>query len=443
MHSCKVLKHGATWALALSCSHAMAGKFAFDIAVADFDGDGVADIVLDETVGAGDSRLYSIGATHPTIHWKRDFAKDVGGFFKRALSPVPSIDGDSIQDVAFQFSGSNIALLSGFDGSVIGTISVPAINPSDPNSFAIAAAPSPADLTGDGVEEIVIGSVKAAASCPGGKSDTGFVYAVDPTQPGKALWISQGPTGSYNFGWDITPLAHDYDRDGTGDLLVTDNCRPVSIGPMLFSKGVAYIVSSGNGKILREIPNPTAQQNPDFEGNIQFGFDALETQDLNADGVRDFFISEVNGSAAGGGQTAVDLISGADGALLCRYPSPDGGFDGFGASLAGGKFRFGDPANAVYDIFNRPHDIVVGAPDAGKAYVLRIDPTDCQAAPVYAWSGPGGFGNRVALLPPPYAEPGKPSGGYHDVLISLPVFLDGILERYSGKDGSFLHEYTP
>lgn len=442
------LKRSFTLAAAVACatlsSPSRADFFGFDFVDAqDLDGDGIHDIVGDEFAAGQDARLFAIDSVTGSVLWDTPVLHGAGFFFKKALATVDSIDGDATPDIAYQELGSSVSLFSGANGDTIDTIAIRALNPADPNKFVVAAAQLPADLTGDGIRELVVGSVKAGGGCPGGKTDSGFVYAIDPLDPGKPLWISKGPAGSYNFGWDITPLAHDYDADGAGDLLVTDNCRPKSVGANLFTKGAAYIVSSRNGAILKEFFNPTIQPNPEFEGNILFGFDALETQDLDHDGIRDFFISEVNVDAISGGETAVDLVSGKDGSVLCRHVSPNQGFDGFGSSLGGGKFKLGDPANGVYNFYNPPHDVLVGAPDVGKAYVLRIDPMHCDTKPVKEFGGAGALGNRVGILAPPYADPGKPGGGYNDLLIDAPLDGNGVLHRYSGKDGILGQGYMP
>jgi hypothetical protein len=441
--------------LALVCLSSSAGAatrsyFGIEMTDAgDLNGDSHHDLLSVVALGSNELGLYAIdGVTGAEIWFADGFTTQYTAYEFTPVTTIDSIDGDKIRDVVLGVGKERtIFFLSGKDGTAIDKLEGPG------DHFGTSLLALTRDLDGDGIDDLLVGSpTQYAAGCSSAPNSSGMVLAVS-TSTRTILWQRAAPAGGSNFGWAMTELHKDYDGDFKPDVLVSDNCRLNAS-----SRGAVYVLSSVTGAILQTVNNPTAQ--PNWK-NVMFGYALAATTDLDGDHIPDYFVGAPNiyGEEA---TTAVDLISGATGELICHYVSPTGDpLDGFGASLAGGRFKLGDPANVCYDgqsPYGKPHDLLVGSPDypdafgVGRAYVLRIHAGACTTAPLltldgteqYSW-----FGNRVGLIQPPWGEPCVDIRGYTDLLINSAVDPTegggnslGSIHRHSGDTGGFKQLYV-
>jgi hypothetical protein len=418
----------------------------------DLNGDTHRDLLSVAAVDGKEIGLYAIdGVTGAKLWFASGFTNNYFAYEFTPVTAIDSIDGDKIQDIALGIGKDGMVFfLSGKDGSVIDKMEGPS------GQFGTSLLALKRDLDGDGIHELLVGAPTSyGAYCESNPSGAGQVFAVSSAKR-TILWKRDAPPGGSNFGWALTVLQWDYDNDNKEEVLVSDNCRKNGT-----SRGAVYILSSATGQILKTVTNPTSQANWQ---NVMFGYSVLATDDLDGDGVRDYFVGAPNIYGLPG-TSAVDLISGATGELICHYVTPAGDeYDGFGAWLAGGRFMLGSPANSCSDPHQGPsgipHDLLVGSPDypqgtsVGRAYLLRIHEGACTELPLLTFDNSvpsSSFGNRVGVIEPPWEFPCNGKGGYADLLINSdddPYMGEGTndgrgsIRRYSGKDGSFKTAYV-
>ena len=180
------------------------------------------------------------------------------------------------------------------------------------------------------------GIVTAITLAPAASAASGFVENVN------VLVALHGDASSTYFGWAVSELA-DITGDGVTDIIVSDPARA--------GGGAAYVFSGANGAPIFQWVIPGANQ---------YGYSIADAGDADADGTHDILI----GDAAGAG--AVELRSGATGALLHRF-----------AGAAGD--RLGTAVSTAGDVDGDGHaDLLLGAAgvdgaigaDAGAAYVV-------------------------------------------------------------------------
>lgn len=404
------------------------------ISTSDRNGDGIREIVAFEIFS---SRLSLInGATGVTI-WDETVSskgQTVQSLFKRGLAVVPNAEGPLAEGL---IAVGAFELLEFFDhsGQNVKDINVGSIDP-DVAGNVTAVEVTRSNIDGFPGFDILVGyssdldESSWLDEC--GSGANGVVYAFS-SKTHKLLWKRQGPAGSDKFGRHVLALSKDYNNDGIRDILTTDICRKT--GSMLFKKkGSIFILSGNNGLILKQFPNPYSE----FAATgALFGTDVVETSDVNGDGFPELVVgSPVFGTA---NPSRIQILSGKDGKLLCDVSSPTDPSEGFGYSLAGGNFRFGEATDTAYPPFkNYPQDVLVGAPGNNSAYVIRLDSANgCKSEVLATFTGGGtSSAERVETAPPLAGATGQ----FVDFLVEQ---FDGVdeIRRYSGKDAALKLEF--
>jgi hypothetical protein len=124
----------------------LAGKTLTDLVTGNIDGDGVPDVVVQwgaTADGGGTLHNLAIAGASGTKLWDNATFGPPNG--EPAGGAVADWNGDGIDDFLFQYSGTHV--LSGKDGSVIGTDTV---------ETAPACMPIPFDVDGDGTREVIL-----------------------------------------------------------------------------------------------------------------------------------------------------------------------------------------------------------------------------------------------------------------------------------------------
>lgn len=174
------------------------------------------------------------------------------------------------------------------------------------------------------------------AAAPVTSAATGFVEDVD------VLVALHGDASNVQFGWAVSELV-DIDADGVADIIVSD---PSHVGG-----GAAYVFSGADGAPIYQWIVPGANN---------YGYSIADAGDADADGTHDVLVGDPVGAGA------VELRSGATGALLHRFIGGAG--DGLGAAVS-----------SAGDVNGDGHaDLLLGAPrvdggvglNSGAVYVI-------------------------------------------------------------------------
>jgi hypothetical protein len=183
------------------------------------------------------------------------------------------------------------------------------------------------------------------------------------------------------------------------------------------------VFSGSDGSIIFTLTDPDEE-----EGN-RFGYAVAALGDVNGDGIRDMLIGvpkkDVSEDLPDVGTAYI--FSGADGSLIRELDSPDQTANGrFGTAVANAGDVNGDGVS----------DVLIGAPGAGRAYVLD-----------------GATGALIRTITSPVAEKLPSFGsavagggdfngdGIPDLVIGAPLQagLAGVAYVYNGANGSQLH----
>jgi hypothetical protein len=180
------------------------------------------------------------------------------------------------------------------------------------------------------------GLIAALAVAPSASAADGFVEDVD------VLFSLHGDASSVYYGWAVSELV-DIDGDGVRDIILSD---PYRVGG-----GEAAVFSGADGtQIHRWV----------IAGTNYYGYSIADAGDADADGTHDILVGDAFGAGA------VELRSGATGALLHRFTGGAG--DGLGGAVA-----------SAGDVDGDGHaDLLLGAPrvdgaigaDSGAVYVV-------------------------------------------------------------------------
>lgn len=273
----------------------------------DVNGDGRADILVGNTlsdlnaIGAGSVHVYDgvtgmeLYALHGAVAW------DSAG---TGLCPLGDIDGDGAADFAFGTpyhdlilaGGGRVDIVSGATGTIISTI-----NPPTGGAHMGFALACPGDITGDGINDLLVGSPIANAfgidsgvvrlhAMPSGTIVTTYLPSIPGEHLGRAL--------------DVIP---DLDGDGFDDFIAG---APAAI-PFGTDSGKAYVFSTATGTILHT-----------HLGNSlggKFGHAVAGMHDATGDGVPDYMVGAPWASGGGVRRGVVNLYSGATGALARQF----------------------------------------------------------------------------------------------------------------------------
>jgi hypothetical protein len=148
------------------------------------------------------------------------------------------------------------------------------------------------------------GPVSALTLAPAASAASGFVENVD------VLVALHGDASSTYFGWAVSELV-DIDGDGVTDIIVSD--------PLRAGGGAAYVFSGATGASIFQWSVPGSQ----------YGYSIADAGDADADGTHDILVGDNLGAGA------VELRSGATGALLHRFTGGAGDAMGTAVSTAG------------------------------------------------------------------------------------------------------------
>ncbi len=245
--------------------------------------------------------------------------------FGAAAVGLGDIDGDGFNDFAVSAPGSfetqadpvavpgRVFLFSGADGSLIRMLEDGFVG------FGTALA-SPGDLTGDGVDDLVVGSIFAFDSLgqpvEGG---SGLVYVFSGADGGlvRDFPPSGGVTGANadQFGYSLAVLG-DLNNDGFAEILVG---APVA-GEA--DSGEVFLFSGGDGALLRTFTGQAAGD--------RFGHAVIAVQTDGGPGV---LIGAPGNDAAGEDAGRAYLFAIEDGALVLTLTGEAAG-DRFGTALA-------------------------------------------------------------------------------------------------------------
>lgn len=260
-----------------------------------------------------------------------------------------------------------------------------------------------ADLTGDGIPDILVGA-------GGASTDHGFIRAFSGSD-GSTLWTLSGNSGEY-LGFATLPLG-DVDQDGFVDFLAT-SANP----PLGNPNGYGVTLYSG------------ATRSPIYtilgDASEGLGASLVPLGDLDLDGFDDFAASE--GDIV---QKGIHVFSGKAGTLLYLIPPPSDSSPTFGHACAGGGDVDGDGFNdlVIGDYFAVPGGKVLGAAWVHSAKSGTL---------LYELIGVGQtseFGYSVALIHDVDQD------GLADVAVGAPLEHSGTQDSghvhvYSGKFGS-------
>ena len=328
--------------------------------IGDVNGDGTPDFV---SGAPGANKAFVISGDDRSLirtHTDPDGATDLN--FGFAVAGTGDITGDGVDDIAVGAPGplgpivplpcdpslgdvcppaawGRVFLFNGATGALIRKI-VPATASFLKFGFSLADL---GDVTGDGVRDLAVGS-------PVLQRFWGQVYAFSGAT-GTQLWMTQEPGPDRqdiaSLGEFIAPLA-DINADGKRDLIAAApffDSDPNAPGFALTGK--VFVLSGANGDVLRQ-HLAAAPVDGGFYGGM-----VSSVGDQDGDGAEDYLIGDRGGAA-------IELRSGATGAVIRAIPSPVTDNDTELYSLARAGDRSGDGVE----------DFWVGLPAAGAAYLL-------------------------------------------------------------------------
>ena len=210
---------------------------------------------------------------------------------------------------------------SGKDGHLLYTMP----NPSGQPGFYGQGTSDPGDVTGDGVDDILIGDSGALVD---GNANQGRAYLFDGRN-GRLLRIFDDPHPQANaFFGDVhgeRGAPGDLDHDGVPDIYVDADGQNA---PTVPSAGQAYVFSGKTGALVRTISSPLPQTNGFF------GYYFSQAADLNGDGTPDLLIGQTgtpDQKALGGAW----VFDGRTGGVLAGFARPQDQNAGQSVAFAG------------------------------------------------------------------------------------------------------------
>ncbi|MCB9914081.1 MAG: FG-GAP repeat protein [Planctomycetes bacterium] len=303
----------------------------------DVDGDGLGDWIVGVPTDDGAAQNGGVARVYAGVDGALLYTLTggTGDYLGYAFDGVGDLDGDGRQEfvvsaprAAWSGQGS-VGVARVYDGAT-GAVRF-TVGGSASSDWFGASVSGAGDLNADGVPDFVVGAV-GADNAP--NDGAGAVYAYSGAD-GSLLWQRFGTTGS-GFGHCVNELG-DVNGDGKADVVAS--ALDVDQGN---AAGYVRVLSGANGAPLLVFPPGSPL--------YWFGVSCDGAGDADGDGVPDVVIGIRDEPAvAGTGQGAVDVRSGATGALLRRLrPLP--GTQRFGVSVAGAGDVDGDGRD----------DIVVG-----------------------------------------------------------------------------------
>lgn len=337
--------------------------------IPDTNGDGAGDILVgawreDPGVApedAGRAYIYD-GSSGTLLHTLISPNQQLYGRFAEALAGMNDTNGNGRGDViigAWQEDLGGPLVDAGrayiFDGSaatLLHTLVSPSPEAGGRFGFAVSGVP---DLTGDGLEDVVVGAVYEDV-LPAG-TDAGRAYVFNGSTGALLHALSSPLAEAYGaFGVEVNGIP-DLTGDGLGDVIVGafDEDRPGAPGA-----GRAYVFDGFSGALLHILESP----NPETGGS--FGDSVAGVADFNGDGRGDVIVSAPEEYSEAG---RAYIYSGSDAVLLRTHvaPTPQPGS------------RFGNMVGGVPDVNGDGiGEAILGArledtthTDAGRAYLYN------------------------------------------------------------------------
>ena len=378
-------------------------------AIGDLDRDGAADLAAGapgDDAGAPDAgaiHVVRLGVRAPL--WNGTLASfatldNSGGAradaFGLSVASLGDMDRDGIADVAVGVPGDDEGASSAgavrllylnSDGTVKSTAEIDASTANGPQlGLADALGSSVAlvgDVDGDGTADIAAGA--SGFSTRTGQSEmsstvTGEVHLFLMTSTGTVKRtveidssIENGPVLAVGDGFGSSLAAvGDLDRDGVPDLAAGAD-RATRGYPLSGAVHILYLNPDGTVKRTAEINSSTAN-GPQLTSGDFFGSSIAPLGDLDRDGVADLAVGAL-------GDDDGDLTS--SGAVHILYLNSDGTVKRTAeinpstpnAPSLGDQAQFGTSLGAAGDMDrDGVEDLLVGAPGAGSAYVLLLNP---------------------------------------------------------------------
>lgn len=313
----------------------------------DVNGDGAGDYVIGAAgsssatgvQGAGRAFVIS-GLTHVMLYELGDIGMEIGGAFGGAVSSVPDVNSDGINDIVvgapLQSPGTspvNIGrayVYSGANGTLLARLIPDQPTANAQFGWTVSGIP---DINGDGRGDIIVGAPFYTPT--GGPSNAGraWVFAGGNFSGGLATRIrtvtAPTPAAGDFFGYSVSGVP-DATGDNRGEYIV--GCPQSVDGTVGGGAGRAFLYSGPTGALIRQINNPTAQ------ADSQFGSTVSWTPDVNGDGVIDVLVASPFHSRPGpiNRTGRVYIFSGNSGSGIRAVFSPISQEEGrFGSSLVG------------------------------------------------------------------------------------------------------------
>lgn len=311
--------------------------------IGDVNGDGMNDVAITAPGFSGNrGRVYvRSGATGEGLFVLEGMV--AGEQFGAVVDGPGDVDGDNVPDLvvgAPASSNGRAYVHSGADGSLIAMLEGETAG----DNFGIGIG-RVGDVDGDGLNDVLVGATGFDGT---GFTDNGRVYLFS-SATWTALWTKESIASASNFGQALSGLP-DTNGDGVPEVLVG-----ASRGP---GGGRIYAFDGASGEVL--FPSIGA-----LPGSGQLALFWLEAMgDINADGVVDFFASDISNTVNGNGTGRAYVFSGTDGSVINSFDGERAG-DNFGI----GRSVDDVDGDGLRDLFVAAWLSSEGASQAGKAYV--------------------------------------------------------------------------
>ncbi len=321
-------------------------------AQSDLNGDGLSELLIGapgRPANASATTLVEVrdGASGALLH---SVTGPIASGFGTAVLGLDDVDGDGVPDFAVGapldstlfVKGGAVYVHSGATGALLRKI--PGTSAQGKLGRSLASLP---DQENDGSVEILAGA-------PG--MNTAFLFS---GASGSGLQTFSGSTLARRFGYSVAAIA-DVDGDALPDVLIGD---PGELGENGPNRGSARVHSNASAMELRV-------HKGGFWGDY-LGHSVLGTEDLDFDGVGDYVIGiPMIDSGALFPMGFIRAHSGATGQQLFSVSGP--------AVIGAFGFAMDNLGDFDGDGF---HDIVVGAPGADRALVIRAAQTQGPGTP--------------------------------------------------------------
>ena len=389
--------------------------------VPDADGDGQDDLLVGvASVSLNRAYLFS-GATGSLLLTLQSPTPFPNGCFGCNVAGVPDANGDGRGDLLVGARSENVSvsgrayLFSGATGGLLHTFQSP--NPEAYGVFGYVVAGVP-DTDGDGRGDVAV----YADETVGGQFSAGRVYLFSGAT-GVRLRTHQTPAPGNNgrqFGFALAGVP-DANGDGRGDLLLGASTEWGGTP----EAGRAYLMSGATGAVLHSLQSPA----PESDG--LFGASVAGVPDLDGDGRGDLIVGALRETGLASRSGQVHLFSGATGARLHTFQSPNATAEGrFGHDISGVPDTDGDGR----------YDVLVGVPSeddgAGRvhlyssatgAWLRTLQSPNAEAGGAMGASVAGvttGEGRAAVLTGAPSEDPGVPNAGRVYLFSGTLVALD-------------------